>query len=478
MLFPAHFDTSLAQRALALVFAAGCSACYRPPSDCQEVGYQSPSVATVSVSPRKATLAVGQPLEFSATLGDAAGNMLPIRRRPATVAVGPGKEAKMTIAAAKGRAGRTVTWKSSAPLRATVAGGLVTTLSAGSAIITATSEGHSGTAEVVITDQPSQLLSVVPQGATVVEGATLRLGTQPNAGREGSNASISWSSDNAQRAVVDSTGLVKALSVGQVTLTAKRAIETAAVALSVEYARPIAGLDFPGNAGVHKTIRFEFPVPPKAFPATYIWRAYPRQQESYYTALFWANNGRFYPSRMYYGFHPYPDWRVSYRHLWEIASPPGQDYLSKMHVVYDRWYIQVAICDVIEGRLRTDFYWDWPSTKKMLSHDEVRYPDPPTPGLIIGDAPWNSGQEVWNGILRGFQFYQRAMKPQEVAGEIRSPGSIGTPWYLNLNPTPEDISDKSGNNHNPRWVGAERPPSWRGKLASDGIVRTSVPPEP
>jgi hypothetical protein len=35
-------------------------------------------------------------------------------------------------------------------------------------------------------------------------------------------------------------------------------------------------------------------------------------------------------------------------------------------------------------------------------------------------------------------------------------------WYLNVNPTPTDISDKSGRGHQPAWVGPERPLLWTG----------------
>jgi hypothetical protein len=35
-------------------------------------------------------------------------------------------------------------------------------------------------------------------------------------------------------------------------------------------------------------------------------------------------------------------------------------------------------------------------------------------------------------------------------------------WYLNLNPRPDDISDKSGRGHHPAWVGNERPRLWTG----------------
>jgi hypothetical protein len=44
--------------------------------------------------------------------------------------------------------------------------------------------------------------------------------------------------------------------------------------------------------------------------------------------------------------------------------------------------------------------------------------------------------------------------------ELAAPGSAVKPWYLNLNPTPTDISDKSGSNNHPVWEGADRPALW------------------
>ncbi len=81
-------------------------------------------VATVTVSPASANVVVGALQQFTATLKDAAGNVL---------------------------TGRTVTWASSALGVATVNGsGLVTGLVVGTATITATSEGKSGTAAVTV----------------------------------------------------------------------------------------------------------------------------------------------------------------------------------------------------------------------------------------------------------------------------------------------------------------------------------------
>ena len=64
---------------------------------------------------------------------------------------------------------------------------------------------------------------------------------------------------------------------------------TASVTVSVEPAasdQVTKGLDFPGSAAVSSTMRFRFRNPLDIYPATYIWRAYPRRQSGYYTAFF------------------------------------------------------------------------------------------------------------------------------------------------------------------------------------------------
>src|SRR5205823_5650810 len=82
-------------------------------------------VASVTVTPASATVTTGSTVQLTATPKDANGNSL---------------------------AGRTVTWQSSNTAAATVNGsGLVTGVAAGSATITATSEGQSGTAAITVT---------------------------------------------------------------------------------------------------------------------------------------------------------------------------------------------------------------------------------------------------------------------------------------------------------------------------------------
>jgi len=82
------------------------------------------SVASVSVSPPSTGMVVGRTAQFTAALQDASGNAL---------------------------SGRVVTWSMSNALVATVSdSGLVTGVSAGSATMTATSEGKSGTAAISV----------------------------------------------------------------------------------------------------------------------------------------------------------------------------------------------------------------------------------------------------------------------------------------------------------------------------------------
>jgi len=82
-------------------------------------------VASVTVTPATASVAVGQTVRLTATLRDANGNVL---------------------------SGRTVLWTSDNAVVATVDGtGLVSGVSAGPAVITATSEGKSGSASVTVT---------------------------------------------------------------------------------------------------------------------------------------------------------------------------------------------------------------------------------------------------------------------------------------------------------------------------------------
>jgi hypothetical protein len=246
-----------------------------------------------------------------------------------------------------------------------------------------------------------------------------------------------------------------------------------------------AGLDFPGSAATQGTIRFRFTSPLAPYPATYIWKILPRSQASYYTTFFWGNDdgasdvstflwdgGK---SNTYYGAHPYPypapnivpPEQVGPRH-WEI-SVSSMDVLSASTVDYDRWHSQALLVWAdVRGLKHHVFYWDLPDTRKVIRHvEKAQYGEllPPKPTLTFGDAPWSPSKEILFGSLRGIQIYSGKLSVPDVLMELKAPLSTkpgsACIWYLNLNPTPEDISDKSGSGNDPEWVGEERPGLWK-----------------
>ena len=233
------------------------------------------------------------------------------------------------------------------------------------------------------------------------------------------------------------------------------------------------GLDFPGSAATTGTIRFRFTNPLPMYPATYIWKVRPRQQSGYYTTFFWGNDGPFWwdngSPNSYYGAHPYPSPPPNGAQRWEIATDRGGDFLSAESVVFDRWYTQALRVWSDGAGKHHEFYWDLPSTSRVVKVDvpgDFANIAPPNPALTWGDAPWNPSNEIMNGVIRGIQIYTASLSLADVLAESTAPLSTNAGatkvWYMNLDPKPTDISDKSGAGHNPAWVGSERPRLWSG----------------
>src|SRR5205809_159788 len=111
------------------------------------------SVATVDVTPATVNVTVGGTVQLVATPRDANGTPL---------------------------SGRSVSWTSSNAGVASVTGsGLVTGVGAGSATITATSEGKNGTSAITVTFVPVVSVAVTPASASVNEGRTVQLTATP-----------------------------------------------------------------------------------------------------------------------------------------------------------------------------------------------------------------------------------------------------------------------------------------------------------
>src|SRR5206468_3343642 len=174
-------------------------------------------VSSVTVSPASATVQVGQTVQLTATPKDASGNPL---------------------------TGRMVTWSSSNNSVASVtSSGLVSGGAAGSATITATSEGQSGTASITVTSVPVASVSVTPTSANVNEGKTVQLTATPKdgGGNPLSGRTIAWSSSNTAVATVSSSGLVTGKVAGSATITATSEGQSGASAITVVHV-PVASV--------------------------------------------------------------------------------------------------------------------------------------------------------------------------------------------------------------------------------------------
>lgn len=166
-------------------------------------------VATVSVSPSSATLVVGATQQLTATTKDASAATL---------------------------TGRAVAWSSSSSAATVDANGLVSAVSAGTATITATSEGKAGTSAITVTLVPVASVTVAPGSASVVVGATQQFTATA---RDANNnvltgRPISWRSSNTAIATVSSTGLVTGVAAGgPVTITATSEGQTGTASVTV-----------------------------------------------------------------------------------------------------------------------------------------------------------------------------------------------------------------------------------------------------
>ncbi len=144
---------------------------------------------------------------------------------PATATVITSETEQLTVSVLPANAtDKTVTWSSDNTDVATVdETGLVSAVSPGSAIITATATDGSdivGTTEITVENQEVTDITVSPETRTILVEDDLQMSrsvTPSNA----TDRTVTWSSDNSDVATVDaSTGLVTGVSVGTVTITA------------------------------------------------------------------------------------------------------------------------------------------------------------------------------------------------------------------------------------------------------------------
>ena len=153
-------------------------------------------VVSVVVAPATSELVVGQTTQLTAQLKDEAGSIL---------------------------TGRAVTWTTNSPNVATVTSqGLVTGVGAGSATITAASEGRSGTATITVAPRPVSAVIVSPEAVTIFATQTVQLSAlvTDDRGLVLTGKQVTFSSSSNQVATVSSQGLVTGMSAGTAIITA------------------------------------------------------------------------------------------------------------------------------------------------------------------------------------------------------------------------------------------------------------------
>lgn len=168
-------------------------------------------VASVEVAPASATLTVGDQLPLAATVRAGDGTVL---------------------------TDRPVTWSSSASSVAEVStGGVVTAVAAGSATITATAEGRSGSAQVTVERTVGSIeVSPTDHRMNVGWGWSFFATVRDTDGVVWDDRAVTWSTSSQAVATVDQTGRVTAVGAGtaEVRATADDVVGSSPVTISAD----------------------------------------------------------------------------------------------------------------------------------------------------------------------------------------------------------------------------------------------------
>lgn len=173
-------------------------------------------VASVTVTPSAPTVAVYQTTPLAATTKDGGGTIV---------------------------TGRGIAWGSASPSIATVdANGVVTGVAAGTAVVTATSEGQSGNVTVTVTAAPVASVIVAPSAASVQMGGTV---TFTDTTKDShlvvlTGRTVTWASSNTGVATIDAGGTITPVAAGTTNITATSETITSAPAVLTITPIPVA----------------------------------------------------------------------------------------------------------------------------------------------------------------------------------------------------------------------------------------------
>lgn len=256
------------------------------------------------------------------------------------------------------------------------------------------------------------------------------------------------------------------------------------------------GLVFPSNGMYNSDIRLLWNgsnlLPRTSHTA--IWKARYVKQAGYYAVTWHSHNdGSWHANSYEFGAHPYPTngnvdssgqslggtGSSGNEHYHEIAGTPGaRDWIASpgpgktIPLVTDVWVTQARTCEVVGGTTLRHTYWPDISRPDVFIRQEI-----PLSNLIAGGASaafyfgasdWtasgSTNSETPSCTLRGLALFSAALSISDIAAEAASESNSAQTaagraavWYINKNPTPSDVADKSGSGRNPLWANANRP---------------------
>lgn len=273
----------------------------------------------------------------------------------------------------------------------------------------------------------------------------------------------------------------------------------------------ITGLLYPANNAAGSDIRtlLTGAALPSRTTFSALWKKFESAtpQVSYITDTFFSHNtGSFASDLFEVGYHGYPTATGTVDangqstdvtsqggsvHYHEIAGLGGHDYLaspggSSVRLIDGQWYRRAATIGPSGANTRHRYYFDLATGTSQLIEQTVATASIPAGGASAawywGTSDWRSGSggagtndETPNGVQRAFVVVSgveltaaqvAAISVLETDAQVLSwfaaNGLLANLWFLNMNPTPSDITDKSGNGHDMTWPNANRPTLWTG----------------
>jgi hypothetical protein len=194
---PSSFRAALVRR---LALCVALVALSFPLTQCgggSSKGSNTPTVASIAVSPSSPSIAVGATQQFTATAMDSSGKPI---------------------------SGVTFTWTSSATSVATVnTNGLATGVKAGTTQITASASGVTSSADTLTITAPAvATIAVSPSSPSIAVGATQQFTAtaKDSGGNTISGVTFTWASSTAAVATINSNGVATGVSAGTTQITA------------------------------------------------------------------------------------------------------------------------------------------------------------------------------------------------------------------------------------------------------------------